>query len=71
MNNETRRKLQAHADSQDGNLACKVANRISTDTRVCLRVARARADNELGGILLDQLLNRDLVISEDMDRGSF
>lgn len=63
--------LQAHADSQDRNLACKVANRISTDTRVRLRVARPRADNELGGILLDQLLYRDLVVSEDMDRGTF
>ncbi len=43
---------------------------ISADTGVGSGVPRARAYNELCGILLDEFLDADLVISEDMNGGA-
>lgn len=62
--------LQAHTNSQDRDLAGEVADDIAADAGVGLRVARTRADNDLGGILLGQFLHSDLVVSEDMNSGT-
>lgn len=42
---------------------------ISADTGIGGGMTRARADNELCRVLLDQLLNGNLIISENVNRG--
>jgi hypothetical protein len=61
---------QSHADTEDGDLASKVLDSISTDARIRLRMARSWADYQLGRLLGDQLLQGDLIIAEDMDSGT-
>lgn len=51
--------LLSHAYSEYGNLASKVADSITTDARIRLWVSRTRADDELGGLLGDELFECD------------
>lgn len=61
---------QPHTDTKNWNLAGKVSNRVSADTRVGGGMARTRADNELSWVLFYQLFNGDLVISKNMNYGT-
>lgn len=51
--------------------AGKVLNGISTNARVGLGMSRSRADDQLGWLLVNQLRERNLVISEDGDVCAF
>lgn len=44
---------------------------ISAHAGIGARVTRPGADNELGRVLLDQLIDSDLVVSEDVNSSSF
>lgn len=61
----------SHADAEDGNLSSKVPDSITTKARICLWVARARADHQLGRLLGDELVKSDLVIPVYRDGGTF
>lgn len=62
---------QSHADTQDRDLAGKILDSISANTRVSGRVARAGADDELRGLLRDELIEGDFVVAENVNGGAF
>ena len=62
--------VQAHTDAKDGNFACEVTDGITADARVGRRVARSGTDNELGRLLLYQLLYGNFIVSEDVNGGA-
>lgn len=61
----------AHADAKNRNLAAEVFDSSITDTRVSFWVSRPWADHQLGRILSDQLLERNLVIAVHGDGCAF
>lgn len=62
--------LLSHADSEDGDFASKVADGIPTDAGVRLRMTGTRADDQLGGLLGNELVKGDLIVAEHRDGGS-
>ena len=46
----------AHTNAQNGDFACKVLDGIPTDTGVGGGMTRTRADDELGGLLGDEIV---------------
>lgn len=60
----------AHADTKDRDLSCKMSNDIAADTRIGLRVARSRADDNLGWLFGDELLDGDLVVPDHITLGT-
>lgn len=61
----------SHTHSKHGNLASKVADGILADSRVCLGMSGARADDELCRFLRNQFLESNFIISIDGDSGAF
>lgn len=61
---------QSHADTEYGDLSCKMADGISADAGIGGGMTGAGADDELSRLLLDQCVQRNLVISEDVDYGT-
>lgn len=62
--------LQSHANSQDGDLASKVSDSIPADTAVSRGVTGTGADDELRWLLGNELVESNLVISENVHGGT-
>lgn len=60
----------SHTDTEDRNLACKMANSISTNTGIRLWMARTRAHNKLRRLFGDEFIQRNLIIAVDLDVGT-
>lgn len=60
----------AHAHAEDGDLAAVVLDGGIADAGVARGVSRARAHDQLGGILSYELFEGDLIVSEDSDGGA-
>lgn len=59
--------LLSHADPKYGNFASKVADSIAADARIGLRMSRAGTDDQLSGLLGNELLEGDQVVPKDGD----
>lgn len=55
----------AHADAENGDLSGKMSNRISANSRICVRMTRARTNDELSRIQRNELFDGDLVVPVD------
>lgn len=62
--------LLSHTDPEDGDFASKVTNCIPADARVRLRMSRTGTDNQLGGLLGNELVKGDLIVAEHRDGSS-
>jgi hypothetical protein len=62
--------LQSHTDAENGNLASKVTNGISTDPGIGAGVSGPRADDDLSWFLGNELLDGYLVVSVDVNNST-
>lgn len=63
--------LMTHANPKHRYLPTEMLNRGLADTCISVRMARARTDHQLRGLLGNQLLQRNLVIAVDRDGSTF
>lgn len=61
------RNLLSHADPKDGDLSSEVPYGISTHPRIGRGMPWTRAYDQLGGLLYNELVEGDLVITKDCD----
>jgi len=57
----------SHTDPENGDLSSELLDGISAHARVCLRVARSGADDQLAWAQLGESFHCDFIVPEDRD----